>query len=124
MPRTSAVADPTEDIPPNSHLGWRDRDFELGTLCLGVARARGIGAVVQLANQFHRPFKRMKPMVAVVADVHHPPTDGAIAIKNIKFPRHKIRALGPCVWHPAALPAILDVHRLGRPPNRLQAKTP
>src|SRR6516165_924912 len=124
MPRTPAVADPKKDIPPNRHLGWCDRDFEFRTLCLEVARARGIGAMVQLANQLHRPLKRMKPMVAVVADVHQPSADRTVAIKNIEFPRRKIRVFRPCVWHPAVPSTILEVHRSAKRANSLHARTP
>jgi hypothetical protein len=107
MTRAPSMADPTQDIPTDYHLGGCDRDFEFGAFCLGVTRAGGIGAVVQLADQLHRSFQRMKATAAVITDVHHPPADGAITIKDIEFPQSKIRILGPDVWHPTGLQAML-----------------
>ena len=101
------MADPTEDIPPNCHLGRRDRDFELGALGLEVARAGWIRAVVQLADQLHRSLKRMKAPVAMVANVHHPPTYQATTFKDIELARSKVRILGPGIWHPVGLHAVL-----------------
>ena len=95
------MADPTEDIPADGPLGRSDGDFELRALGLGVAGAGGIGTVVELADQFHRPFEGVEVAVAVVTDMHHAPADRAVAIEDIEFPRGEIRILGPGVRHPA-----------------------
>ena len=65
-----------------------------------MAGTVGIGTVVELANQFHRPLKSMEVAVAVITDMHHAPTKRAVAIEDIEFPQNEIRILGPGVRHP------------------------
>src|ERR1700722_2109116 len=67
----------------------------------------GIGAMVKLADQFHRPFECMKVTIPVIADVHPTSADRAVAIKDVEFPQCKIRILGPLVWHRANLHALV-----------------
>ena len=83
------------------------RDFEFGTLGLGVPGTAGIGAVVELADQFHRTFEGMKATIPVIADVHHASTDRTVAIKDVEFPRSEIRILRPWYRHRADLHAAL-----------------
>jgi hypothetical protein len=101
------MADPTEDIPSDRPLGESDRDFELRTLRLGVAGTGGVGAVVELANQFHRTLKGVDVTVPVVTDIHDAPTDRAITVEDIEFPESEIRILGPSIRHPANLHAVV-----------------
>jgi hypothetical protein len=87
VPRTAAMTDPAQDIPANGPLGQSDGDLELGAGGRGVAGAVRIGTVVELADQFHRPLQRMEVAVAVITDIHHAPTNRAIAIEDIEFPQ-------------------------------------
>ena len=105
------MTDPTEDIPPDRPLGQSDRDLEFGALCLGVAGAGGIGAVIEFADEFHRPLKGVNPTVPVVADIHQPPADRTIAVEDVEFPQSEIGILGPSVGHPADLRARGERHR-------------
>ena len=77
--------------------------FLFGTLGLGVSGAVAIGAMVQLADQLHRAFERMKVTVAMIADVHHPPADRTITIEDVEFPQSEIGIPRPLVRHPADL---------------------
>ena len=88
---------------PIAHLGQSDGDFEFGALGLGVSGTGRIGAVVELADQFHRAVQGMEAAIAVIADVHHASTDRAVAVKDVEFPQSEIRILGPLVRHPADL---------------------
>ena len=106
MARTAAMSDPAEDVPADRPLGQSDGDFEFGALGLGVAGTGGIGTVVELADQFHRAVEGMEVAIAVIADVHHAPTDRTVAIEDVEFPQREIRILGPGVRHPADLRAV------------------
>src|SRR5512135_16417 len=101
------MSDPTEDIPPNCHLGQGDGDLELRTLGLEVARTGGIRAAIEPAQQLHRSIKGMEATMSVVTDVHHPPTAGAIAVDDVEFPGGEIRLLRPQVRHPANLHVVV-----------------
>ena len=61
--------------------------------------------MVELADQLHRAFEGMKATRAVIADVHHPPTDRAIAVEDVEFPEGEIGIRRPLVRHPTDLPA-------------------
>jgi hypothetical protein len=61
------------------------------------------------------PFTGLKATRSVVADVHHPPADRAITIKDVELVQSEIRILGPGVWHPAGLHAMMrSIHRATR----------
>ena len=94
------MADPAEDVPADRPMGQGDRDFEFGALGLGVPGAARVGAVVELADQFDGPVEGMEAAVAMVADVHHPPAGGAVAVEDVEFPEGEVRILGPGVRHP------------------------
>src|SRR5512135_874365 len=101
------MSDPTEDIPPDCHLGQGDGDLELRALGLEVARTGGIRAAIEPAKQLHRSIKSMEATMPVVTDVHHAPTAGAIAVDDVEFPRGEIRLHGPQVRHPADLHVVV-----------------
>jgi len=79
------MPDPAEDVPADCPARWCDRGFLFGTLGLGVSGAVTIGAMVELADQLHRAFQRMKATVAMVTDVHHPPAGRTITIEDVEF---------------------------------------
>src|SRR5215213_521447 len=99
------MSDPAKDVPADRPVRWSDGDFEFRALGLGVTGTGGIGAVVELAKQLHRAFEGMKTARAVIADVHHPTTDRAIAVEDVEFPGCKIGIRRPLVRHPTDLPA-------------------
>src|SRR5215211_547811 len=99
------MSDPAEDVPADGPVRWGEGDFEFRALGLGVPGTAGIGAVVELAKQLHRAFEGMKTARAVIADVHHPPTDRAIAVEDVEFPEREIGIRRPLVSHPTDLPA-------------------
>ena len=101
--RTAAMPDPAEDVPTDRHLRQRDGDFEFGTLGLGVSRTGAIGTVVELADQLHRTVQGMDAAIAVIADVHHSPTDRTVPVQDVKFPQREICVRRPSVSHPADL---------------------
>src|SRR5438067_12016953 len=68
-----------------------------------VARTAGIGAVVELANQFHRPLKSMEMAIPMVTHIHPAPTDRTRTVQDVEFPLSEIRILGPSVRHRANL---------------------
>src|SRR6516164_173522 len=109
------MPDPTEDIPANRPLGWSDRDFQFRALGVRVARTGGIGAVVELANQFDRPLQGMEMPIAMVTDIHPAPTDRTRTVQDVQFPLREIRILRPSVRHPANL-------RVGGDPSRGQTR--
>jgi hypothetical protein len=62
--------------------------------------------MVELANQFHRPFEGVKVTIPVVANVHHMPTVGAVAIKDVDFAQREIGIRRPMIRHRADLHAL------------------
>ena len=88
---------------PIAQLGGAMLASEFGALGLGVAGAVTIGAMVELADQLHRPFESMEAAVAMVADVHQPPAARAGAVDDVEFPEGEIRIRRPSVGHPADL---------------------
>src|SRR5262249_33912652 len=102
---TASMADPAEDVPADRPVRWGDGDLQLGTAGLGVSGAAGIGAVVELADQLHRAVEGMEVAVAVVADVHHPPTGRTRAVEDVEFPEGEIGIRRPAVRPRTALPA-------------------
>ena len=105
--RTASMSDPAEDVPADRPAGRGDGGFEFGTLGLGVAGAVAIGAVVELADQLHRAVEGMEAAIAVIADVHHPPTDRTVPVEDVEFPESEIRIRGPLVRHPADLHVLV-----------------
>ncbi len=98
------MPDPTEDVPADSPAGQGDHRFDLGALGLVVPGTAGIGTVVELADQLHRPVQGMEAAIAVIADVHHPSTDRTVAVKDVEFPEGEIGVRRPLVSHPARVP--------------------
>ena len=80
---------------------------EFGALGLGVAGAVTIGAMVEFADQLHRPFESMEAAVAMVADVHHPTAGRTGAVDDVEFPEGEIRIRGPFVGHRADLHVLV-----------------
>src|SRR5512133_3197420 len=97
------MSDPAEDVPADRPVRWGDGDFELRALGLGVTGAAGIGAVVELADQLHRSVEGMEVPLPVIADVHHPSTGRAIAVKDVEIAEGEIGIRRPLVGHPADL---------------------
>src|SRR5271166_33356 len=62
-----------------------------------------VGAMVEPADQLHWPFECMKAAVAMVADVHHPPTGRTSTVEDVEFPQSEIGIRRPFVRHPADL---------------------
>jgi len=71
-----------------------DGDFLFGALGLGMSRTGRIGTAIELAGQLHRTVQHMEPTVAVIADVHQPSTDRAVAVEDVEFPQGEIRISG------------------------------
>ena len=46
--------------------------------------------MVEFADQLHRPFECMNAAVAMVADVHHPPTGRTSTVEEVEFPKSEI----------------------------------
>ena len=99
--------DPAEDVPADRPARWCDRGFLFGALGLGVPGAVTIGAMVELADQLHRTFQRMKATIAMVADMHHPPAGWTITIEDVEFPESEIGIRRPFVRHPADLHVLV-----------------
>src|SRR5512135_2969640 len=97
------MSNPAEDVPADRPLRWSDGHFEFGALGLGGSGATGIGAVVELADQFHRAVEGMEVTVAVITDMHQASTDRATAVKDVEFPEREISIGRPLVRHPVAL---------------------
>src|SRR5271154_6122902 len=93
------MADPAEAVPGDAPPGQGDGRFDLGALGLGVPGAARIGAVVEPADQFDRSFQRVEVAVAVIADVHHAPADGAVPVEDVQFPVREVGLLGPEMGH-------------------------
>src|SRR5829696_91814 len=99
------MADPTQDVPADGPLGRRDGGLEFGTLGLGVTGAAGVGAVVELADQLDGALQGVDATIPVVADIHHAPTDRAVAVQDVEFPEGEVGIRGPGVRHPEDLHA-------------------
>src|SRR3954449_3252241 len=97
------MSDPAEDVPADRPTRRCDAGLRFGALGLGVAGAVTIGAMVEFADQLHRPFESMKAAVAMVTDVHQPPAARAGAVDDVEFPEGEIRIRRPSVGHPADL---------------------
>ena len=97
------MPNPAEDVPANRPVRWGNHGFLFGALRLGVAGAVRIRAMVEFADQLHRPFECMNAAVAMVADVHHPPTGRTSTVEQVEFPKSEIGIRRPLVRHPAAL---------------------
>jgi hypothetical protein len=63
--------------------------------------------MVELADQFHRPFEGVNVAIPVVANVHHVPTMGALTIKDDELPQRIIRVRRPMIGHRADLHALV-----------------
>src|SRR5512135_2556978 len=97
------MSNPAEDVPADRPLRWSDGHFEFGALGLGGSGATGSGAVVELADQFHRAVEGMEVTVAVITDMHQASTDRATAVRDVESPERKISLGRPLVRHPVAL---------------------
>src|SRR6478672_3643748 len=98
------MADPAKDVPADRPLGWGDGGFDLGALRLGVSGTVGVGAVVELADQLHGAFERVQATIAVIADVHSPTADRAVAVEDVEFKESEIGVGGPSVGQGTDLP--------------------
>src|SRR3954463_12760631 len=98
------MADPAEDVPADRPPGGGNGGFDLGALGLGVSGTVGVGAVVELADQFHGAFERVQAAIAVIADGHSPTADRAVAVEDVEFEASEIGVRGPSVGHGADLP--------------------
>jgi hypothetical protein len=58
-----------------------------------------IGTVVELANEFDRPFQRVEVAISMIADMHHAPADGAVSIQDVQFPASEVGIRGPAMRH-------------------------
>ena len=101
------MSNPAEDVPADRPTRRGDGEFLFGTLRLGVAGAVTVGAMVELADQLHRPLECMKSAVAMIADVHHPPTGRTRTVEDIQFPQSVIGIRRPFVRHPADLHVLV-----------------
>src|ERR1044072_3545596 len=101
------MTDPTEDVPPDGPPGQRARDSQFRALGLGMPRAAGLGAVVELADQLDRTLQGMDAAVPVVADIHPAATGRALPVQDIEFPESEVRILRPRVRHPPNLRGVV-----------------
>src|SRR5215467_14919138 len=101
------MPNPAKDIPADRPIGWGDGRFGFRALGLEVPRTTRIGTMVELADQFHRPFERVKVAIPVVTYIHHAPTVGAVAIKDVDFPQREIGVRRPTVRHRADFHALV-----------------
>ena len=62
--------------------------------------------MIELADQFHRAFEGVEVAIAVIADVHHAPTDRTVAIEDVEFPEREIGIRRPSVRHRADLQVL------------------
>ena len=79
-----------------------------GLLVLAWPGQLRVGAVVELADQLHRPFEGVEAAIAVVADVHHATTDGTVAVEDVEFPGREVEVLGPGESHGRHAPCRKD----------------
>jgi hypothetical protein len=105
--RKPSMPNPAKDVPADRPMRWGDGRFRFGALGLGVPGTTGIGAMVEFADQFHRAVERVDVAIPVVADVHHMPTEGAVAIEDVKFPRREVGIRRPMVRHRADIHALV-----------------
>ncbi len=80
--------------------------------------------MVEFADQLHRPFERKKAAVAMVADVHHPPTGRTSTIEDVEFPKSEIGIQRSLVRHPANLSCPGTIRRLRRHDSEDTPKNP
>src|ERR1700688_753703 len=99
------MPNPAEDIPADRPMRWGDARFDFGALGFAVPGTTGVRTMVELTDQFHRTVERMNVTIPVIADVHHAPTDRAVAIKDVEFPQREISTRRPMVRHRAHLHA-------------------
>ena len=92
---------------PIAQLGGAIVASSSGLFVVGVAGAVTIGAMVEFADQLHRPFQCMNAAVAMVADVHHPSTGRTSTVEDVEFPQSEIGIRGPLVGHPADLHVLV-----------------
>jgi hypothetical protein len=107
VPRQPPMPDPAKDVPADRPMRWGDARFDFGTLGFAMPRTTGVGTMVELTDQLRRAFQRMNVTIPVIADVHHVPTDRAIAIKDVEFPLREISIRRPMVRHRADLHALV-----------------
>jgi hypothetical protein len=70
--------------------------------------------VVELADQFHWTFERMKVAIRVIANMHYASTDGAVAIEDVEFPGSVILIRRPALRHPLKPPCRNEIRRSGK----------
>ena len=107
MPRAAPMADPAEDVPADGPIGRCDGRFDLGALGPGMSGTLGIRTMIELADQFHRPFEGVKVAIAVIADLHPAATGRAVAIEDVELPRCEIGIRRPSIRHRADLQVLV-----------------
>ncbi len=122
VPREPSLTDPAEDVPPDGPMRKGDHDFLFRTLGLGMSGTVAVGAVVELADQLHRPVEGMETSLAMVTDMHHAAAEGTITIDDIEFPGSEFKILGPGESHGVALRAVRKCEQRDKPSLSLCSK--
>ena len=84
---------------PMAHLGRAMVTSSSGLLVLACPGQSGSGQWLSLQISSHRAVEGMEAAIAVIADVHHPPTGRAVAVEDVEFPESEIGIRGPVVRH-------------------------
>ena len=81
-----------------------------------MPRAARVGAVIQLGDEMNGAVESEEVAMAMIADVHREPADGAGPIDDVEFQEGEIGVLGPVMWHGVdlhvggdSLPIVLQV---------------
>jgi len=107
MSREPSMSDPAENVPADRPMRWSDACFDFGARGFAVSRTTGVGTVVELADQFHRAFERMKVAIPVIADIHSTSASWTVTIEDVELPSREIGISGPSVRHRAGLHALV-----------------
>ena len=104
------MSDPAENVPADRPMRWSDACFDFGALGFAVSRTAGVGTVVELADQFHRAFERMKVAIPVIADIHSTSASWTVTIEDVELPsRNRYqRAIGKASCRPPCPGEILE----------------
>ena len=107
MSREPSMSDPAKNVPADRPMRWSDARFDFGARGFAVSRTARIGTMVELADQFHRAFERMKVAIPVIADIHSMSASRTVTIEDVKLPSREIGINGPTVRHRASLHALV-----------------
>jgi hypothetical protein len=100
------MPDPTKDVPGDAPTGQSDGRFDLGALGLGMPQRARVGTVIELGDEMDGAVEREEVTMAMIADVHQVPADGAVAVEDIELQEGEIRILGPVMGHDVDLRTI------------------